>query len=218
MSGKAIPDCGQTGTRSSPLPPKHGFCRLQHAGSCPARIEPRSLIAAMLRDEEKTVSQRVVEIVAFPCCCSGQISVMQGLRRGIDGHPEAHAPCALAPVGDLTGKEKPFIERTHSFPRGPARNHCRAHDVVRLRVALRPGATSISGVLYSGLPPLADVPAPGIHDLPVALLLHDKRTGCRQMIDFIERFEKPAEIWWRGVPGRRNTNTGHAYFARESEN
>ena len=36
--------------------------------------------------------------------------------------------------------------------------------------------------------------------------------------DVDEANEKPVELWWRGVPGRRNSNTGHAYFARESAN
>ncbi len=36
--------------------------------------------------------------------------------------------------------------------------------------------------------------------------------------DVDEPNEKPVELWWRGAPGRRNTNTGHAYFARESDN
>ncbi len=38
------------------------------------------------------------------------------------------------------------------------------------------------------------------------------------VIDVDEPNEKAAELWWRGAPGRRNTNTGHAYFARESKN
>jgi hypothetical protein len=36
--------------------------------------------------------------------------------------------------------------------------------------------------------------------------------------DVDEVGEKPAEVWWRGIPGRRTSNTGHAYFVRESAN